>query len=258
MPPVTCSTTGSRSRCSAPWSPRPRRRCGATSPPWRWTPRPPTGPTGSRRLVWCPQPMRSLLLGAWLRAGDEGGTDKAPTARRHRDGVPPGAARDLPATLLPDAGPARPGLRHPCGAGRRLGPVRARGPAHPRRRRLPADGRPDHGVLRPGRPPRRARGRPRGRARPRDVGRRPPTGGRGDGATGRRAVVGSATSAGRCTASTSRSPGSTAAAPSGRAPSTSPSAPTRQAPVWSRTRSTATCTRCSASAWSCGGCRTSS
>ncbi len=27
------------------------------------------------RLVWCPQPMRSLLLGAWLRAGAEGGTD---------------------------------------------------------------------------------------------------------------------------------------------------------------------------------------
>ena len=34
------------------------------------------------RLVWCPQPMRSLLLGAWLGAGDDAGADADPGGTR--------------------------------------------------------------------------------------------------------------------------------------------------------------------------------
>ena len=145
------------------------------------------------RLVWCPQPMRSLLLGAWLgarengtaggitrcghrrigRRVDRGGPRRGGRRGRRRGrpghGVPPGAARDLPPPLLPDARPARARLRRPRRPRPRLRPLRARRPAGARRDRVPPGRRPHQGV--PGhRPaPRRARRGPRRRRRPRRV-----------------------------------------------------------------------------------------
>ena len=175
----------------------------------------PTGPDRADRigrLVWCPQPMRSLLLTAWLGAG----TDADPVETAFRRAVLETylrrfyRMRDLHGLDFDTRERARPQLR----------PVRARRPAGARRRRLPADGEPGDGVARHRPAPRpRTPGTARSSStsccgarapapRWRPPPRRPPR------------CSASATSAGRCTASTSPSPRSRVAGPSAAARST--------------------------------------
>ena len=141
----------------------------------------PTGPDRADRigrLVWCPQPMRSLLLTAWLGAG----TDADPVETAFRRAVLETylrrfyRMRDLHGLDFDTRDGARPQLR----------PVRARRPAGARRRRLPADGEPGDGVTCHRPPPVRERRRPRGRRRPRAVAPGSPPRGGGDRRGGRR------------------------------------------------------------------------
>ena len=247
--PATCVPLLRRARHGGRRSPRSATRWPSTSRALRRRPAPHRQADRVDRLVWCPQPLRGMLLRRLARR------------RRHRRPARPSAAASSRSTRGASTASATctastttrwpgscsavanyehegmpvhlvvayPPLRGPAGAARR--PVATHLAGVPAEREVVVD------LV-----------AWREQAVPAD---------RRDERPGRTLLLRLRLRAARCTGSTSPSPAWAATGPSGHAHPAPHLPRDRRAARSSRTRSTATCTRCSASGWTCGGCPTS-